>query len=154
MNTRSILSAALAAGVFLAPALSQAQSPTPPSLDQSQQAKIERLQAQVNALQAQVNRLHAQLRASQLSAAVKRTYQIPNVQIPNVQIPNVQIPNYQVPDYRIPPTFQIPGNQGFGGQGFGGQGFGGPGQPPQVLVPRIYSNIPPCSIIFLQRTTR
>ena len=138
MNTRSILSAALAAGVFFAPALSQAQSPTPPSLDQSRQAKIERLQAQVNALQAQVKRLKAQVRASSPFEVIS---------------PFDKAPKYNSGPFQIAP-FQSPGIQDFGGQGFGGQGFGGQGRLPQVLVPRIYSNIPPCSITLIYQKTR
>ncbi len=138
MNTRIVLSAALAAGVFFAPALSQAQSPAappppPPSLDQSRQAKIERLQAQVSALQAQVKRLKAQVRASSPFGVIS---------------PFDKAPKYNSAPFQIAP-FQSPGIQGFGGQGFGGQG-----QPPQILVPRIYSNIPPCSIILIDRKTR
>ena len=133
MNTRSILSAALAAGVFFASAPMQAQAPASSS-DQNQQAKIERLQAQVNALQAQVKRLQAQVRASSPSGVISPFY----------KVPNIQIPDYKTKPFQTPNLFQNPGTQGFGGQG----------QPPQVLVPRIYSNIPPCSVIFINQKMR
>ena len=135
MNTRIVLSAAFAASLLLAPTLAQAQAPTsPPSIIQAQQAKIASLQAQVNALQAQVKRLQAQVRASSPSGVISPFY---------------KVPNYNIAPFQNPPLFQSPGNQGFGGQGFGRQN-----PLPQSLAPRIYSNIPPCSVILINQKPR
>ena len=135
MNTRIVLSAAFAASIFCASAPMQAQAPVPSS-DQSQRAKITSLQAQVNALQAQVKRLQAQIRASSPTA---------------VAIPNFRVPDFQTLPYQFQP-FQSPGiNSRRGFQFPGGQGSG---QPPQVLPPRVYWNIPPCTATLINQAGR
>ena len=145
INTCPVLSAALAAGIFLAAAPMQAQAPALSNTQKlqvkiaEQQAQVDALQVQVNALQAQIKKLQAQVRASSPSGVISPFYKVPNVQIPNYKIEPFQNPNF----------FLNPGNQSFGGQGFGGQG-----QQPLTVVPQPYSNILPCSIIFISQKTR
>ncbi len=139
MNTRIILSAALAAAVFFASAPMQAQAPALSTTQKQQdlqfkiaerQAQVDALQAQVNVLQAQVKRLQAQVRASSPSRVISPFYKVPNIQIPNYKIAPFQNPGSQ--------SYQFPGTQG----------------PPQILAPRLYSNIPPCSVTLLGQKPR
>ena len=121
MNTRSILSAALAVGVLFAPALVQAQAPVATD-PQKLEAKVKSLQGQVSALQAQVDQLHAQLRATELSAAVRRTYTIPQYPFRQYSFPTIQgLGGIQGPHIYLAP------------------------------VPQRYWNIPPCQITFIKQ---
>ncbi len=142
INTRIVLSAALAAGIFFASAPMQAQAPALSNTQKLQelrakiterQAQVDVLQARVNVLQAQIKRLQAQVRASSPSGVISPFYKFPDIQIPN---------------YKIAP-FQNPGIQGF-------QSPSGPNFIPQLQIPapRLYSNIPPCSVTLIQQTMR
>ena len=130
MNTRFVLSAAFAASLLPVPMLTQAQAPVTPN-EQKLEVKVESLQAQVNALQAQVKRLQAQVRASSPSGVISPFYKVPNFNSAPFQNPGILH------------EFGIPGNQIPGIQGS-----------PQLLVPRTYSNIPPCSIILINQKPR
>lgn len=161
MNTRIVLSAALAASILCTPALAQAPRS---SYDQNLEAKVQSLQAQVNALQAQIKRLQAEVRV-----LIPRRGVTPIDQVPPLQVPLFQVPS-------------VPGQGGFGGRGsFGGGGSFGPNkqtqpfQDPGILqdpgiqgylfpspqsrqqlfaVPQPYSNIPPCAITLISQKTR
>ena len=130
MNTRLVLSAAFAASLLLVPTLAQAQAPVTPN-EQKLEVKVESLQAQINALQVQVKRLQAQVRASSPSGVISPFYKVPNYNFAPFQNPGIRR------------EFGIPGNQFPGTQG-----------PPQLLVPRTYSNIPPCSVILINQKPR
>ena len=106
MNTRIVLSAALATSIFLASAPMQAQAPTLSNTQKLQelrvkiaqrQAQVDVLQAQVNALQAQIKRLQAQARASSPSpvAGPANPMPLPKFTIPKFTVPNMTLPNNQ-----------------------------------------------------------
>ena len=101
MNTRLVLPAALAAGVFFASAPMQAQAPALSNSQKlqakitEQQAQLYALQAQVNALQAQIKRLQAQIRILTPRRGVTPIDQLPNIQIPKFTVPNMTLPNNQ-----------------------------------------------------------
>ena len=110
INTRIVLSAALAVGVFFAAAPMQAQAPAlsnPQKLQAKvteQQSQLSALQAQVNALQAQIKRLQAQVRILAPRRGVTPIDQLPNIQIPKFTVPNMTLPNNQQ-------TFIVPHTQ-------------------------------------------
>jgi TolA-binding protein len=106
MNTSTILSAALAAGVFFAVAPMRAQAPALSSTQklevqiaglQAQVNQITGLQAQVNALQAQVKRLQAEVRVLAPRRGVTPIDQmpLPNFTVPKFTVPNMTLPNNQ-----------------------------------------------------------
>ena len=95
MNTRIVLSAALAATAFFAYAPAQAQAPsTGSSIETSRlETKIAIMQQQINALQSQIQQLQTQIRAVSPSPATGPVYRIPN--LPKFTVPNLTLPNNQ-----------------------------------------------------------